>query len=205
MDAQSSRRQAVKGRHWAAPPPFATLRLPSGVFRTMTTVQSFAPIEPASAKVLILGSMPGKVSLRAGQYYAHPRNAFWPILGRLLGFDAALAYDDRVARLHQAQVGVWDVLAACTRTSSLDSDIVEASIVPNDFPAWFQRQPETRAVFCNGAKAYDSYRKYVLPLLPADHASLPLLRLPSTSPAHARLKPEEKFADWAIIQTYLFR
>ncbi|PTY37460.1 DNA-deoxyinosine glycosylase [Saccharospirillum sp. MSK14-1] len=170
----------------------------------MSTIQSFAPIEPTQAKVLVLGSMPGKASLRAQQYYAHPRNAFWPIWARLLGFDAAASYAQKVAHIAASGVGVWDVLAACTRTSSLDSDIVESSIVPNDFAGWFERQPQTRAVFCNGAKAFDSYRKYVIPALAPDFAALPLIRLPSTSPAHARLTLDEKFADWSVVKLYLF-
>lgn len=168
----------------------------------MSTIQSFAPIEPTRAKILVLGSMPGKASLRAQQYYAHPRNAFWPILSRLLDFDPALPYAQRVAQLQASGVAVWDVLAACTRSSSLDSDIVESSIVPNDFVAWFERQPHTRAVLCNGAKAFDSYRKYVMPLLPVRYAALPLHRLPSTSPAHASLTLDEKFADWSVVNNY---
>lgn len=170
----------------------------------MSTVQSFAPIEPNQAKILVLGSMPGKASLRAQQYYAHPRNAFWPIWARLLGFDADLPYQQKVAQLKAAGVGVWDALAACTRSSSLDSDIVESSIVPNDFIGWFERQPKTRAVFCNGAKAFDSYRKYVIPALSAGYAALPVFRLPSTSPAHASLTLDKKFADWSVVNNYLF-
>jgi len=170
----------------------------------MPTIHSFAPIEPPHARVLILGSMPGKASLRAQQYYAHPRNAFWPILSRLLNFDVALDYPQRVAQLQASGVGVWDVLAACTRSSSLDSDIVESSIVPNDFAHWFERQPQTRAIFCNGAKAFDSYRKYVMPALAPDYATLPVIRLPSTSPAHASLTVNDKLADWSAVSNYLF-
>ena len=170
----------------------------------MSTIQSFAPIEPTQAKILVLGSMPGKASLRAQQYYAHPRNAFWPIWSRLLGFDADLPYEQKVAQIKAGGVGVWDVLAACTRTSSLDSDIVESSIVPNDFASWFERQPKTQAVFCNGAKAFDSYRKYVIPALATDYAALPVIRLPSTSPAHASLTLDNKFVDWSVVNNYLF-
>ncbi|WP_108125771.1 DNA-deoxyinosine glycosylase [Saccharospirillum mangrovi] len=169
----------------------------------MPTIHSFDPIEPASAKVLILGSMPGKASLRAQRYYAHPRNAFWPIMARLLGFAAELPYEQRVAAVQAAGVGLWDVLAACTRESSLDSDIIESSIVPNDFPAWFERHPHTKAVFCNGTKAYDSYRKHVIPRLAPSFAALPLTRLPSTSPAHASLTANAKFDTWSVVNNYL--
>jgi len=170
----------------------------------MTTVHSFAPIEPDQAKILILGSMPGKASLRAGQYYAHPRNAFWPILGQLLGFDDHLPYAGRVTQLRDAGVGLWDVLQTCTRTSSLDSDIVESSIVINDFAGWFERHPDTRAIFCNGGKAYESFQRRAAPILPEPVRDRPVHKLPSTSPAHAAMRPEQKAEQWVeIIGRYL--
>ncbi|MEX0624700.1 MAG: DNA-deoxyinosine glycosylase, partial [Saccharospirillum sp.] len=131
------------------------------------TINSFAPVEPDQAKVLIIGSMPGKASLNAHQYYAHPRNAFWPILGHWLGFDANLPYEERLAQLTQRHIGLWDALYQCERPSSLDSDIVKTSIVPNDFAGWFARHRQTQAVLCNGTAAFDNYRKKVLPTLSA--------------------------------------
>ncbi|MCH8550969.1 MAG: DNA-deoxyinosine glycosylase [Natronospirillum sp.] len=162
----------------------------------MSQVQSFPPIEPASAQVLILGSMPGRASLQAQRYYAHPRNAFWPIMSTLLGFDLELPYEQRLARLQAAGVGLWDVLQTCTRDSSLDSDIVESSIVANDFAGWFERHPGTQAVLCNGRKAWESYRRHVLPALPAPSAGLPLHCLPSTSPAYAAMSFSDKLKTW---------
>lgn len=162
----------------------------------MQPIHSFPPIEPAQCRILILGSMPGKASLAAQRYYAHPRNAFWPILGELLGFDPAGAYEQRTAALSKAGIGLWDVMRSCVRPSSLDSDILEDSIQPNDFPGWFQRHPQTRAVFCNGGKAFQSYRRYVLPLLDAPFCDLPLIELPSTSPAHASRNLEQKQQAW---------
>ena len=82
-------------------------------------IHSFVPIQDASAKVLILGSMPGKESLKAGQYYAHPRNVFWPIMGDLIGANAALLYELRVQKLEASNIALWDVLASCKRHSSL--------------------------------------------------------------------------------------
>ena len=102
----------------------------------MSYVRSFPPIESAAARVLILGTMPGIVSLRENQYYAHPQNAFWRIAGAILGFDAASPYAVRVALLRAAGIAVWDVLKSCTRQGSLDSDIVHATAVPNDLPAF---------------------------------------------------------------------
>src|SRR5690554_2497326 len=107
----------------------------------MTTVHSFAPLSAPGARVLILGSMPGKASLAAAQYYAHPRNAFWRIMATIYGIDPALPYANRVARLLEQNVAVWDVARLCTRESSLDSDIVNASVVANDFGQFFTTYP----------------------------------------------------------------
>ena len=162
----------------------------------MSQVHSFPPVEPEQARVLILGSMPGKASLRVRRYYAHPRNAFWSIMGQLLDFEPDLPYEERLTQLRLAGIGLWDVLQTCTRSSSLDSDIIESSIVPNDFAGWFARHPRTATVLCNGSKAWQSYRRHVLPRLPAPYCHLPLHRLPSTSPAHATMSPGDKQKHW---------
>ena len=91
-------------------------------------VCSFAPIGNKSARVLVLGSMPGAESLRAGRYYAYKHNAFWPIMGELFDAGPAVAYEKRVLLLQRAGLAVWDVMASCIREGSLDSDIDEASI-----------------------------------------------------------------------------
>jgi TDG/mug DNA glycosylase family protein len=158
---------------------------------------SFPPIAAPGARLLILGSMPGRASLDAGQYYAHPRNAFWPVMAGVFGVDADAAYEDRCAELARHGVAVWDVLNACLRDGSLDSAIDDKSIVPNDFASFFDRYPRIAAVYFNGAKAEQVYRRHVLPSLGAEAAALPLTRLPSTSPAHASLSWPEKRAAWA--------
>jgi TDG/mug DNA glycosylase family protein len=140
--------------------------------------------------------MPGKASLQATRYYAHPRNAFWPIMGELLGFDPKADYTERTRALQEAGIGLWDVMRSCVRSSSLDSDIQETSIIANDFPGWFQRHPHTRAILCNGGKAFQSYQRHVLPLLEEPFRQLPLYQLPSTSPAYASLTLQQKQLEW---------
>lgn len=166
----------------------------------MTRIHSFPPIADAASRVLILGSMPGKASLRAGAYYAHPRNAFWKIIGALYAIDAAAPYARRSAALRRHGVALWDVLASCTRETSLDSDIDETSIVANDFAAFFRAHPRIRTICFNGAKAESCYRKHVAATL-AGAEAFHHHRLPSTSPAHAAMSDAQKVAAWrAVLQ-----
>jgi double-stranded uracil-DNA glycosylase len=162
-------------------------------------VYSFPPISDPASRVLILGSMPGKVSLRAKQYYAHPQNAFWRIVAALLEFDAADPYELRVEALRAHGIALWDVMKSCTRESSLDSDVVESSIVPNAFPSFLRAHPRIRTVCFNGAKAEQSFRRYALPVLGAAATELACYRLPSTSPAHASLSFAKKLAAWRAV------
>ncbi len=140
--------------------------------------------------------MPGRESLRAGEYYAHPHNAFWRILGSILGLARGLPYPERVARLRASGVALWDVLQSCTRRSSLDSDIVETSIIPNDFAAFFAAHPDIRFVFFNGSKAQAFFERHVRSSLPASLSHLIYERLPSTSPANASISFERKLRAW---------
>ena len=159
--------------------------------------RSFPPIAAPDARLLILGSMPGLASLAAGQYYAHPRNAFWPIMGKLLGFSPALDYAARVASLHQAGIAVWDVLYSCRRQGSLDSAIEDDSLVTNDLAGFLAGQPAIRHVFFNGAKAEHCFRRHIELAVP--QREIVFRRLPSTSPAHAGRSFEQKLAAWRAI------
>lgn len=146
--------------------------------------------------MLILGSMPGAASLAAGQYYAHPRNAFWPIMGALCGAGPELAYPARLARLGAAGIALWDVLAACEREGSLDTAIRAPRA--NDVAALFAAQPGIAAVFFNGAAAERLFRRHVrLAVTPA------LVRLPSTSPAYAAMGFAAKCEAWRTISAWL--
>lgn len=165
----------------------------------MTLIHSFEPISGDGARTLILGSMPGKASLQAQQYYDHPRNAFWRLIESILGIPSSAPYAERCARLVEHRIAVWDVLRACTRSSSLDSDIVESSIVPNDFAGFLSSHPSITRIAFNGAKAEAVYQRRVVPSLPPPLAEISSLRLPSTSPANASLNFEGKLDRWRVI------
>jgi TDG/mug DNA glycosylase family protein len=164
----------------------------------VTRVQSFAPIVGRHPRILILGSMPGVASLEAVQYYAHPRNAFWPIMGALFGFDHEVDYDSRIEEIRQLPIILWDSLQSCHRPGSLDSSIDVDTAQANDFAGLFQRFPQIRAIFFNGATSEKYFRRLVLPELPAID-DIELTRLPSTSPAHAGMSFEQKLAAWRRI------
>ena len=161
-------------------------------------VHSFDPLLNRESRVLILGSMPGKVSLLAGEYYAHPRNLFWRLMEELLLVDRSAAYPKRVAQLLARRVGLWDVLKTCTRSSSLDSDIVPSSVVANDFARLFEAYPGIRVVCFNGAKAEASFRRHVLPSFRA-REDVVFHPLPSTSPANASIPLRKKRAAWRVV------
>ena len=163
----------------------------------MTIVHSFPPITDRAAHTLILGSMPGTASLDANEYYAHPRNAFWPIMGRLFDAGPAVPYATRTDILLHHGVAVWDVLKLCTRTGSLDSAIVDSSIVVNDFSAFLSSHRLIERIFFNGAKAQTSFLRHVRPF--SSPTSPTLIRLPSTSPAHASMNFEQKLKAWRVV------
>jgi hypoxanthine-DNA glycosylase len=157
----------------------------------------FPPIADRRARVLVLGTLPGRRSLEAREYYAQPQNAFWRIMGRLFGAEPSLPYGQRLKRLHAARVAVWDVLAAGEREGSLDASIVRASMVVNDFGAFHAEHGGIELVCFNGRTAAELYRRRVLPQLPLRAAALATRLLPSTSPAHASLRFEQKLARWS--------
>lgn len=162
----------------------------------------FPPIADAHARILILGSLPGQVSLQQQQYYAHPHNVFWKIMGQLFGAGPKLPYAERAQRLMQNGIALWDVCAAAQRPGSLDADIVHASVVPNDFAAFIESHPHIVLICFNGGKAADLYRRLVLPGLPDTFCATRTETLPSTSPAHAAMTFDDKFLRWSsVLQT----
>jgi len=160
------------------------------------------PLEPASAQLLILGSMPGAASLHAQQYYAHPRNLFWPFMAAVFGLAPEQPYSQRVQQLLARNIAVWDVLQHCERPGSLDSAIVRSSETANDFPAFLRRHPNLRAIALNGRAAQAAFQRHVLKPHGAQFQHLELLLLPSTSPANAGLTVAAKLAQWARLAAY---
>lgn len=162
-------------------------------------LQGLAPVVDAGVRVLVLGSFPGAASLQAAQYYAHPRNAFWPVMAGVLDTPELpdLPYAQRLARLLAGHVGLWDAVASCEREGSLDTAITAAQA--SDLPSLLPRLPALRAIACNGSKAHQE----TLRLLRGQ--DLPLLRLPSTSPAHAGLRLADKLQAWEAALRPLLR
>lgn len=157
-------------------------------------LRGFPPVCQKKTKTLILGSMPGKDSLDAAQYYAHSRNAFWPIMAELYGASPEFSYADRLKVLLRNAIGIWDVIKSCRRETSLDADIKESTIVVNDFAHFMRQHLHLRLICFNGAKAEQTFKRYVdSDLVPP---SIQQIRLPSTSPANARMNFHQKLQAW---------
>lgn len=158
---------------------------------------AFPPVADKRTRVLILGSLPGAASLRARQYYAHPRNAFWRLLGSAIGCDlAARPYSDRLIALAEARVGLWDVIASATRQGSLDAAIRDPE--PARLRSLVAGLPELRAIAFNGATAARFGRREL-----AGAGNLTLIDLPSSSPAYAGMSFAEKAARWSVLADHL--
>ncbi len=155
----------------------------------------FAAVSDPSARVLILGSLPGAMSLERQQYYAKPQNAFWRIMGSLFGAGPDLPYAQRTQALRQAGVALWDVCASAHRIGSLDSAIKDHAV--NDFETFFMAHPHIELLCFNGKTAQALYRKSVHGKLPPAMRLLPACVLPSTSPANAGLNYQEKLRQWS--------
>lgn len=159
--------------------------------------RSFAPVVGRRPRVLILGSLPGEASLKLGQYYGHPQNRFWELLGAALDEDLrALPYAKRLIRLKARGIALWDVIEAAHRAGSLDSAI--RGETPNAIRELIAKT-RVRAVFFNGRKAEASFIRHVNP----PPKAVPLFLLPSSSPAHASMPWTKKLAAWSKIAEFL--
>lgn len=158
---------------------------------------AFAPVVRPDTRVLVLGSLPGDASLAAAQYYAHPRNQFWPIIGAVIGVDLpALPYPERLLRLNAAGIGLWDTVASARRSGSLDGAIRDVEAAPLD--ALVARLPNLRALAFNGTTAARTGRRQ----LPAD-VPFALIDLPSTSPAYCSVTLAQKQQQWILLRKFL--
>ena len=178
-------------------------RAPATFTRTRTSTrraevaplrQGLAPVVPADARVLVLGSFPGEESLRQAQYYAHPRNQFWRLLGDVLRRPLAeLPYAERLARLGESRIGVWDIITGCERVGSLDGNIRNAQL--SQFEWLAGHAPELRVVAMNGQKAGSAARHLAA-------LGYTTLILPSSSPAHT-LPYAQKLEGWRALAPYV--
>lgn len=163
----------------------------------------FAPIVPKMPRVLVLGSMPGDASLNAHQYYAHPRNAFWPVMQALFGIDAGAPYESRIEQLKAAHIALWDVVYQCHRSGSLDTAIEPDSVIVNDIAGLLRQHPTIAAVFCNGGGAWTLLRRHFFKSANKPGIDIPVYKLPSTSPANARLSLQQKCVEWRQLEQLL--
>lgn len=164
------------------------------------TTSGFEPLVGSRPRLLILGTLPSRKSLMEGQYYGHPRNAFWSIMGALFGAGPELPYEQRVALLTSRGIAVWDVIASSVRPGSMDADIDMATAVPNDIPGLLDAEPGIGMICFNGQAAAKLFRRLVAPAL-QNRSNTPRLEyLPSTSPAYASMRFEEKLARWSVVR-----
>ncbi|QLC23306.1 DNA-deoxyinosine glycosylase [Parasphingopyxis sp. CP4] len=160
----------------------------------MNRKSSFAPVVDQRCRILILGSLPGEASLRATQYYAHPQNRFWELVGSAIGIELrSLAYEIRIDTLRDHKIGLWDVIADAKREGSLDSAIREPR--NNDLQSLGSSLPDLQAIAFNGKKAAMTGRKQLEPA----GRRYRLIDLPSSSPAYAAMPIAEKLSHWAVI------
>lgn len=157
--------------------------------------RGFSPVSRHDARVLILGSLPGQRSLRAGQYYAHPQNSFWRIMRELTGADGS--YQTRCNTLVAHGIALWDVLAQSVRPGSMDADIRLPTALPNDFPGFLSEHQDLRLICCNGKKAAQLLQRFVVDENVGPR--IQLATLPSTSPAYASMSYADKLAKWRSV------
>lgn len=164
----------------------------------MQILHSLPPAADETARLLLLGSMPGAQSLAAGQYYAHPRNDFWPLMFHVLNRPDPLSYEARIAALIASGIALWDVIYACEREGSLDQNIKAA--VPNDIPGFLTAHSHVKTICFNGTMAEKTYFRNF-----KKQEDIAYVLLPSSSPVprrHIRTR-EDKLIKWLELRRYL--
>jgi hypoxanthine-DNA glycosylase len=162
-------------------------------------IKSFNPIIDHQSKVLILGTMPSVQSLDKGQYYANPRNHFWPIIYEIFQEQPETDYQRKIELLKRNKIALWDVLDCCTREGSLDTDIKNEK--PNDIIGLLEKYLNIRYIILNGTKAHSLFKKHIGFSLSDE---IKFKQLPSTSPTPGKnVKTySEKLEEWAIVKEY---
>lgn len=158
----------------------------------MKRSEGFPPVARSDARILILGSLPGRRSIAEQQYYAHPRNAFWPIMQALFGIEGD--YRDRLEQLLEHRIALWDVLSCSVRRGSLDARIELDSALANDFATFLQGHIDIRLIAFNGKKAEQLFNRFVAGT--GIDRNVRTTALPSTSPAYAAMPFSVKLAQW---------
>lgn len=158
----------------------------------MQKISSFSPIIKKDSKILILGSIPGVKSLEMQQYYAHPQNKFWKIICEIFNEEFTTNYQQRIEILKKHHIALWDVIDTCERKGSLDSEIRNEEA--NKIEELLQNFPNIKAIFCNGQKSHKNLQKIL-----GKKFRMPIIVLPSTSPAYAGLSYFDKLKSWYII------
>ena len=159
----------------------------------MQPIHSFKPIIDQDARVLILGSMPGKVSLAKNQYYAHPQNRFWDFIYSIFNTPIDADYEAKKAFLKSRKIALWDVIRDCQRSGSSDSKIINPII--NDFSDLIARYPDIKCILFNGKKAEQVFQRYL-----NNFPGIQFTTLPSSSPANASISPADKLKAWSVIK-----
>jgi TDG/mug DNA glycosylase family protein len=167
-----------------------------------TRVHSIEPIIGHNPRIMILGSMPGIISINASQYYANPRNLFWTVLADLFGIDIDCSYEYRVQQMLELPIILWDTLKSCHREGSLDSKILNTNIEANDIAALLKQFPTLQAIAFNGGASEKYFDRLVKPQL-ANDLDIELLKMPSTSPANAGMKREQKLKIWRRLSVFI--
>ena len=161
----------------------------------MDNCKSFNPSINNKSKILILGSMPGVKSLVEQQYYAHPQNRFWKLMGEICSTPnlTELSYLDKLQVLLNNKIALWDVIKSCKRIGSLDSEIQNE--MPNDIRHLLEEFPNIKIICLNGTKSYSSFKKY----FPDLSEKYKCYKMPSTSPANAKYKLEDLYEEWSKV------
>ena len=163
-------------------------------------ITGFAPIAAADARVLILGSLPSRLSVQKQEYYGNPQNAFWRVMGELIDAGPDKAYAMRAETLKSRGVAVWDVLQSAARRGSMDAAIDADSATANDFRDFYRKHPQLELVCFNGKKAAELYERLVVPQGIGTIGKVQRITMPSTSPAYASMTFAEKVGHWSIIR-----